>query len=165
MRTCYGLRALLDIAAQRTGHPVLLEEIARRQNVTLSFLEHTVEPLIAAGVHRTTRGMFGGVTLGKEPGAIRLADVVDLLEGVVPMDDCASNPSTCVRAETCAIRRLWSELSSAVQGVLANRTVADLMADDDGTVAGSCGVAAVRPLRDAARVVGRGGNAAAGGTT
>jgi Rrf2 family protein len=154
-RTRYGLRALLDIAAHGGGAPVQLKEIARRQEVSLAYLEHIVGPLIAGGILRSTRGMFGGVSLLKEPREILLWDVVNLLEGSVAAVDCVPYPHICRRAETCATRRLWSELTEAMRGVLESRTLADLMRGDDGTADGSCAVAAVRPLADAARIVDR----------
>jgi len=154
-RTRYGLRALLDIAAHSSGAPVQLKEIARRQDVSLSYLEHIVGPLMAGGVLRSTRGMFGGVSLLKQPGDILLWDVVNLLEGSMATADCVPHPHICPRAGRCATRRLWCELTSAMQGVLATRTLADLMREDDGTAEGSCAVAAVRPLADAARITGR----------
>ncbi len=154
-RTRYGLRALLDIAAHSSGAPVQLKEISRRQEVSLAYLEHIVGPLIAGGILRSTRGMFGGVSLLREPRDILLWDVVGLLEGSVAAVDCVPYPHICARSQTCATRRLWSELTEAMHHVLASRTLADLMREDDGTAEGSCAVAAVRPLADAARITGR----------
>jgi len=156
-RTRYGLRALLDIAAHSSGAPVQLKEIARRQDVSLSYLEHIVGPLMAGGILRSTRGMFGGVSLLKQPGDILLWDVVNLLEGSIAAVDCVPHPHICPRSDGCATRRLWCELTSAMKGVLATRTLADLMRDDDGTADGSCAGAAVRPMSEAARVAGRTG--------
>ena len=159
-RTRYGLRALLDIAAHSSGSPVQLKEIAERQEVSLSYLEHIVGPLMAGGILRSTRGMFGGVSLLKEPRDILLWDVVNLLEGSVAAVDCVPYPHICPRAETCATRRLWSELTEAMRSVLATRTLADLMRSDDGTADGSCAVAAVRPLSERSKVVGASGRVA-----
>jgi len=154
-RTRYGLRALLDIAAHSGEAPVQLKEIARRQEVSLAYLEHIVSPLIAGGILRSTRGMFGGVQLLREPRDVLLWDVVNLLEGSMAAVDCVPHPHICRRSGTCATRRLWSELTEAMRGVLASRTLADLMGGDDATAEGSCAVAAVRPMAEAAKVSGR----------
>jgi len=155
MKLSTRLRALLDIAAHSTGAPVQLKEIARRQDVSLAYLEHIVGPLIAGGILRSTRGMFGGVSLLREPREIPLAEVVNLLEGSVAAVDCVPYPHICTRSGTCATRRLWRELTEAIHGVLAGRTLADLVGDDDATAEGSCAVAAVRPLAETAKVTGR----------
>jgi Rrf2 family protein len=154
-RTRYGLRALLDIAVRSAGAPVSLEEIARRQGLSLSFLEHMVEPLFLCGILRATRSMFGGVSLGREPRDIMLQDVVNHIEGREAARDCVQAPKICPRSAKCATRRLWSQLADAIHGVLDTQTLEDLMHDDDGGSEGSCAVAMVRPLAGEARILGR----------
>jgi len=146
-RTRYGMRALLDIAAHSAEAPIRLKEIAGRQDVSLGYLEHIVGPLIAGGVLRSTRGLFGGVSLMKQADEILLKDVVGLLEGSLATTDCVFNPRLCARSELCATRGLWAELTEAMETVLGSRTLADLMSGDDSSQEGSCVQAAVRPHR------------------
>ncbi|MFW6055874.1 MAG: RrF2 family transcriptional regulator, partial [Chloroflexota bacterium] len=80
-RSRYGLRALLDIAVHEAGTPVRLREIARRQGVSLSYLEHIVRPLIAGEILRSTRGIHGGVSLARRPSDISVREAVTALEG------------------------------------------------------------------------------------
>ena len=147
-RTRYGMRALLDIVAHSAEAPVRLKEIAGRQDVSLGYLEHIVGPLIAGGVLRSTRGLFGGVSLMRSADEICLKDVVRLLEGSLATTDCVANPNLCPRSETCGTRGLWAELTDAMESVLGSRTLADLMSNDDSTREGSCMQAAVRPLEN-----------------
>lgn len=149
-RSRYGMRALLDIALQSNREPVRLKEIARRQEVSLSYLEHIVGPLIAGGVLRSTRGPGGGVSLLRRPEDIRLVDVVRLLEGPLSAADCVLHAEVCPRSALCATRALWRDLSQAIEGVLSERTLADLMHRDDAEMRGSCVHDAMRPLGGAA---------------
>jgi len=151
-RTRYGMRALLDIVAHSAEAPVRLREIAGRQDVSLGYLEHIVGPLIAGGVLRSTRGLFGGVSLMKRADEILLKDVVGLLEGSLATADCVLHPNLCPRSQSCATRVLWAELTEAMESVLGSRTLADMMSNDDGVHNGSCAHTAVRPLEN--RVVG-----------
>ena len=80
----YGVRALLDLAAHQGEGPVLLKDIARRQEVSLAYLEHLIAPLVAGGLVKSTRGARGGVLLLKPPSAIKLSEVVQLLEAPLP---------------------------------------------------------------------------------
>ncbi|MBN1152491.1 MAG: Rrf2 family transcriptional regulator [Dehalococcoidia bacterium] len=148
-RSRYGMRALLDVARQSNREPVRLKEIARRQEVSLSYLEHIVGPLIAGGILRSTRGPGGGVSLIRRPEDIRLAEVMHLLEGPLNAADCVWHPDVCPRSSLCATRALWRELSSAIEGVLRDRTLADLMNQDDAEMRGSCAPDAVRPMASA----------------
>ena len=145
-RPRYGMRALLDIATNSQSEPIRLKEIARRQDVSLSYLEHIVGPLISGGILRSTRGPGGGVSLLRRPEDIPLADVMQLLEGPMTTVDCVLHPGLCARSERCATRTLWTELAKAMQGVLDRRTLADLMQSDDSNTEGSCVPDAFRRL-------------------
>lgn len=129
-RPRYGMRALLDIAAHSRGEPVRLKEIARRQDVSLSYLEHIVGPLISGGILRSTRGPGGGVSLLRRPEEIPLDEVMQLLEGPMTTTDCVMHPELCARSAHCTTRSLWTELAEAMRAVLRNRTLADLMQGD-----------------------------------
>ena len=123
----YGTRALLDLALHREEEPVLLKDIAQRQQISLLYLEHLITPLIAGGVVRSTRGARGGVSLAKPPEAIRLSEVIQLLEGSIAPVECVNNPGICTRSELCVTRDIWSELKKAMNGVLESTTLQDLV--------------------------------------
>jgi len=144
------MRALLDIALQSNREPVRLKEIARRQEVSLSYLEHIVGPLIAGGILRSTRGPGGGVSLLRRPEDIPLVEVMQLLEGPLSAADCVLHPDVCQRSALCATRALWAELSEAMDAVLQARTLADLCHRDDAEMRGSCVSDAMRPLHSPA---------------
>ncbi len=146
-RPRYGMRALVDIATHSKDEPVRLKEIARRQDVSLSYLEHIVGPLISGGILRSTRGPGGGVSLLQKPEEIRLEQVMRRLEGPLSTTNCVLQPEACPRSSQCATRSLWVELSEAMYEVLHSRTLADLMRTDDGAAEGSCVPESFRPLR------------------
>ena len=145
-RTRYGMRALLDISLH-SGAPVRLRDIAERQEVSLSYLEHIVGPLIAGRILRSTRGAGGGVSLLREPDGILLSEIVSLLEGPLAAVDCVLQPDICPRSGSCATRGLWVEMAEAMDSILGSRTLADLMKTDDGAEAGSCAPPSVGSLR------------------
>lgn len=123
----YGTRALLDLALHEGEGPVLLRDIAQRQQISLSYLEHVVTPLIAGGIIRTTRGPRGGISLAKPPEGVSLDEVIQLLEGSVALVECVSNPEVCERSELCVTRDVWDELKKAMDGVLESITLQDLV--------------------------------------
>jgi Rrf2 family protein len=123
----YGVRALVDIALNSDGGPVLLKDIARRQEISAQYLEHLVAPLIRAGILRSIRGAKGGIALAKPPEEIRLSRVIEILEGSVAPVECVDNPALCTRSDKCATRDVWSEIKVAIMGVLESLTLKDLM--------------------------------------
>ncbi len=123
----YGLRALLDLALHQGEGLVLLKDIARRQEVSLPYLEHLIAPLIAAGLVKSTRGARGGVLLLKLPSEVKLGEVVQLLEGSITPVDCVSNPALCHRSAFCVTRDIWVEMKEAMSQVLDSTTLQDLV--------------------------------------
>jgi len=123
----YGVRALLDLALHQGEGLILLKDIARRQEVSLPYLEHLITPLIAAGLVKSTRGARGGVVLFKPPSEIKLSEVVELLEGSIAPVDCVNDPKVCHRSASCVARDVWSELKDAMSQVLDSTTIQDLV--------------------------------------
>lgn len=123
----YGTRALFDLALHRTEEPVMLKDIARREQIPLTYLEHLITPLITGGIIRSTRGPRGGISLAKPPEEVRLSEVIRLLEGSLALVECVTDPSVCDRYEACVVRDVWSELNKAVSGVLESTTLQDLV--------------------------------------
>lgn len=122
----YGTRALLDVALHRNEEPILLKDIARRQQISLPYLEHLVAPLIAGGMLRSTRGAKGGVSLARPPETIKLSEVIRLLEGSMALVQCIDDPKACDRSGSCATRDIWGEMKQAIDGVLESTTLHDL---------------------------------------
>jgi len=123
----YGLRALLDLAVHQGEGMVLLKDIARRQEVSLPYLEHLITPLIAGGLVKSTRGARGGVLLVKPPAEVKLTEVVQLLEGSIAPVDCVNDPRVCSRSASCVTRDVWMQIMDAMIQVLDSTTLQDLV--------------------------------------
>ena len=123
----YGTRVLLDLALCEGKEPVPLRDIAQREQISLSYLEHLITPLIAAGMIRSMRGARGGIRLAKTPEEIKLSDVIGLLEGSITPVDCLDDPKTCTRSDFCVTRDVWGEMKEAMNGVLESTTIQDLV--------------------------------------
>jgi Rrf2 family protein len=123
----YGLRALLDLAVHQGEGMVLLKDIARRQEVSLPYLEHLITPLITAGLVKSTRGARGGVLLIRPPAEVKLTEVVLLLEGSIAPVDCVNDPKVCSRAAACVTRDIWIQIKDAMTQVLDSTTLQDLV--------------------------------------
>ena len=126
-RAQYGTRALLDIALHGGKGPVLLRDIAQREQISPMYLERLIAPLVAAGIMRSARGARGGFWLAKPPQEIRLSEVIQLLEGSIALVECINNPGVCSRSAFCASRDVWEELEKAMSGVLETTTLQDLV--------------------------------------
>jgi Rrf2 family cysteine metabolism transcriptional repressor len=123
----YGSRLLLDIALHQEEGPVLLRDIAQRQQIHLPYLKHLIAPLVAGGILRSVRGAKGGLFLIKPPEQVRLNEVIQLLEGPIAPVECVIDPEVCEHSECCVTRDIWAELQKAMDKVLETTTLRDLI--------------------------------------
>jgi Rrf2 family protein len=127
-RSRYGTRLILDMARHHGKTPIQLGEIARRQNISLKYLEQIIRPLKRANYIRSFRGAKGGHMLNKSPDQITVGEVVALLEGGAFLTFCSKNPKVCSRSDRCLTRFVWIEASQALFDRLNQITFADLLA-------------------------------------
>jgi len=125
-RARYGMRAMLDLAVNGEGELVLLKEIAERQGISKRYLEHMMSLLRNKGLVVAERGAHGGYRLARRPEEIRLDEIFTALEGEIAPVECVRDASICDRAGECVVRDLWCDMASAMKGVLAGETLADL---------------------------------------
>jgi Rrf2 family protein len=129
-RSRYGTRLILDMARHYNQGPVQLGEIAKRQDISLKYLEQIIRPLKKADYIKSFRGSKGGHILNKSPAEITVGEIVALLEGRSSVTRCVENPETCDRVDRCLARFVWIEASKAMFEKLQSFTFADLLALD-----------------------------------
>lgn len=123
----YGARAMLDLALNSGKGPVLLREIAKRQEVSEKYLEHSITTLRKAGLVRSIRGARGGYVLAKLPSQIRLSEIMEVLEGSMAPVECVDDPQVCQRAQLCVTRDIWAEMKEAIDNILESITLQDMV--------------------------------------
>ena len=125
--TEYGLRALIELAARYGDGPVPARAIATAQGIPLRFLEHQLAALHKAGIVDSQRGANGGAALAREPSEIRIAEVIDALEGpLAPMYCLEPHDERCVQTHQCGVQELWMRVEDAVRTVFEQTTIADI---------------------------------------
>ena len=123
----YAARAMLDLAFHYGEGPILLKDIARRQQISERYLEHLITPIKAAGLVTSMRGAHGGFTLAKPPSQIRLSEIIQIMEGSIAPVECVDDPNICSRADLCVTRDIWTEMQKAMSGILESTTLQDLV--------------------------------------
>ena len=126
-RARYGTKALLELSLHWGEGPVLLKDIAQRQEIPLPYLEHLIRPLVKEGIIKSTRGTRGGVSLLKSPKEVRLSEVIQLLEGSITPVACVNNPELYPRSDLCVTHDIWVEIKKAMDRVLESTTFENLV--------------------------------------
>jgi Rrf2 family protein len=126
-KTEYALRALVELSLRTPGELVPARSLAESQGIPLRFLEQQLARLGRSGLVESFRGAGGGCRLVEDPGEIRVADVVDAIEGpVFPMYCLDPADHTCAQDSRCGLQELWGDVQVAVRGVFERTTIADL---------------------------------------
>lgn len=81
-RSTYGMRALVELALALGHGPVSAALIAKRQDLSVAYLEQLLHRLRREGLVSSIRGPRGGYVLAREPHQITMADVARVLDGV-----------------------------------------------------------------------------------
>ena len=123
----YGTRMMLDLAAHHDQGPTPLREIAKRQDISVKYLEQLIIPLKAAGYIRSVRGARGGYTLARKPDKINVGQIIKVLEGGLSLVDCVEDPKLCEREKNCPTRDIWLRMSERLMEELSSLTLSDVL--------------------------------------
>jgi Rrf2 family cysteine metabolism transcriptional repressor len=123
----YASRAVLEMALGYGKGPILLREIAQKQDISERYLERIMNTLVSAGIIQSTRGQNGGFSLKRPPSDITLATVIEAVEGQISPVTCVDNPESCPRHPICVTRDIWIELKSAMMNLLNSITLHDMV--------------------------------------
>lgn len=117
----YGIMALVDLAYNLNGGPAQVRQIAKRQRIPQRFLEQIFAKLRQADVVIGKRGPRGGYSLAKEPGQIRLEEVMRALRPRL-QEDVRNNAPALVEL----IDNVWSEIEGSFHTTLRGVSLANL---------------------------------------
>jgi Rrf2 family protein len=84
----YAVTAMLDLAIHHDEGPVTLAHIAKRQGISLSYLEQLFAQLRKRGLVRSSRGPGGGYRLGRSAIDIAVVDVIGAVDESVDATRC-----------------------------------------------------------------------------
>ena len=97
----YAVRAMLDLSLHSSGNPVRLQEISKRQSISLHYLEQLFRKLRTGNVVKSVRGPGGGYVLSRSMDEISIKDVLGSVgENINPARDILGVPSSGVEAKT-----------------------------------------------------------------
>lgn len=128
----YALRLMLELAMNKKDEYVTIKSISLRQDISDKYLEQIITVLSRAGFVKSTRGSQGGYKLSRMPGEYTVGMILRLIEGsLVPVACMENEPNQCPRSSKCVTLEVWKQLNKAVNSVIDNITLADLVKKQD----------------------------------
>lgn len=122
----YAVTAMLDLALRYDKGAVTLADIARRQGISLSYLEQLFAKLRRSGLVDSVRGPGGGYNLALHPSKISVAEIIVAINENIDATRCGGEKN-CHGDEVCLTHQLWEDLSKQIYGFLKGITLADLV--------------------------------------
>ena len=123
------MAALADLAFLEPGNLTSLTDIAKRQDISLPYLEQLFVKLRRANLVVSTRGANGGYRLARVPSEIRVVDVLSAVDENIDALYKGAGVSGGVsgsRAQSVT-NRLWEGLSAHVYVFLHQTRLSDVI--------------------------------------
>ncbi|HUJ02013.1 MAG TPA: Rrf2 family transcriptional regulator [Rhizomicrobium sp.] len=146
----YAVMAMADLAANDGGSkPVSLAEIARRQEISLSYLEQLFAKLRRGDLVKSVRGPGGGYRLARPANELRIADIIIAVDEPITATRCRKDsPKGCTGTSgRCMTHDLWEELGRQIHVFLSSVSLADVV---EKRVLGRARISEPSPEREAA---------------
>lgn len=125
-RSRYAVAALVDLALQPGPGPVALAEIARRQSVSISYLEQVFSVLRQNDFVKSVRGPGGGYLLTRPADKIRVSDIFTAFTSAKNLGGETGGGDE--NRAGASLAGLWAALDREILRLLGNVTVGDLLA-------------------------------------
>ena len=127
----YALRVMIDLAEHQEDGYTPMKDVAKRQSVSLGYMEKILPVLVKNGIVEGLQGKTGGYRLIRKPEEYTLGEILRLTEGsLAPVAclECGATP--CDKAPDCRTLPGWTELDRRINEYLDSVTVSDLLKSD-----------------------------------
>ncbi len=123
----YALRMMIEFGLN-PNQCTKISQVAARQGISDKYLEQIVSLLHRAGYVRSVRGAQGGYMLTRDPKDYTVGMILRQTEGSLSPVSCLDNEvNQCALADRCSTLAVWQQIRDAVDQVVDNVTLADLI--------------------------------------
>ncbi|MBV9672273.1 MAG: Rrf2 family transcriptional regulator [Verrucomicrobia bacterium] len=135
-RAEYALRALLLMSEEPIQKVHQIQDLSKRGNIPVKFLEQILLTLRNNGLLTSKRGVGGGYCLRKPPSELTILSVIEIFDGVIAPLPCALDRPRelcgCPDRTRCPLRLLMCDARQALVEVFGSKTVQDVLDQNRG---------------------------------
>ena len=117
---------MLDLAYHGEKKPVTLTDIAKRQNISLSYLEQLFARLRRAGMVEGVRRTRWSYQLSRDTSQINVADIITAVDEAIDSTRCGGK-GNCQKLAPLPTHDLWMGLSEQIRMYLSTISLHDLL--------------------------------------
>lgn len=124
----YALRVMLDLAEHIDEGYIPMNAVAKRQQLSLKYLEQILPVLSKNNLIEGVHGKGGGYKLVRSADAYTIGEILRLTEGsLAPVSCLANEKEPCLNGDHCKTLPLWQGLNKVVNEYLDGITLADIL--------------------------------------
>jgi Rrf2 family protein len=122
----YAIHGLIYLARAGDEKAVLLADIASAIKVPKEYMRKIFQMLTRKRLITGRRGAGGGYRLARPAGELTLRDVVEAIEGSLPLYGCLHMRRHCELALSCPVQKAFDDARRKMAEALQGTTIADL---------------------------------------
>ena len=122
----YAIHGLIYLARAGSEKTVLLADIAAAVKVPKEYMRKIFQTLTRAGLVTGRRGAGGGYRLGRPAEEVTLRDIVEAVEGSLPVYGCLHLRRQCEIALSCPVQKSFEAAREKMAEVLQGTTLEGL---------------------------------------
>ena len=123
----YAIRLMIDIGVHGENY-VRLKDIARRQDISVKYLEQIIGNLQKSGLLLSSRGAQGGYKLARPPKDYTIGEILKVTEGnIAPVSCLEDELNLCSRKHLCSTIEFWEGLNKVINDYLESKTLDQLI--------------------------------------
>lgn len=128
-RSTYGLRAMINLGRHEKSGSVSLAAIAKKEKISLKYLERLFPNLKKAGLVMAVKGAAGGYTLARRAKQINIYDIVKALEGEFNPFHCTGDKEKiyCNSKCRCEVTYVLTKVEGAINSSLREIKLSQLL--------------------------------------
>ena len=123
-----AIRALLHLGLN-DGMFVSANTIAAAQGIPAYYLKRILTRLIQGKILVSKEGVGGGVKLGLKPDAVRVDNIIRILQGEIQLSECLFRGKPCANRKACVLRSRIKKIESKVSDEFKKITLRTLLND------------------------------------
>lgn len=125
----YALKMMIEFAMS-PDKATKINQVAKSQEISEKYLEQIVSLLSKAGYVKSIRGSHGGYVLTKPANEYSVGDILRVTEGsLAPVFCLEDDAEPCYKDKICATKRVFKQIEDAINNVVDNITLEDLLKD------------------------------------
>ena len=124
----YAIQALIYIATQPRGVPILNRTVAQYLNVPPAYLAKIMQNLSRGGLLYSFRGRQGGFCLREGCEKTDLMQILTLVEGPDLTENCVMGLKICSNETACPMHAKWHPIKLKIVELLHKQTLEKLAA-------------------------------------